>query len=282
MAPPPGGASDGRVATDGGTRRIGLSPALHRAAGRDTKPFSKAPQSPRRPGRASEPSGGPWGLCAGDGAGSEPPQGPGRGDGGLHARFLCVLRGGLQGLPPRLLFRRSDRGPPIRPPTRDLWPLSGRSRDGPAIKAAGGVSGQPELFPGNVSGRRGNPGALARVGSRCTEPHEMPVPNPFPGGFGTGRSTACWTPARLTPTRPGPGPCPVGRTLARLLRPAGDGKGAGRRPGNARIHPVPRPEPSLARAHARVFLGDIESRFWRSMLTFWGVIAASSALLSRR
>ena len=210
------------------------------------------------------------------------PQGPVARGGGLHARFLCVLRGGLQGLPPRLLFRRSDRGPPIRPPTRDLWPLSGRSRDGPAIKAAGGVSGQPELFPGNVSGRRGNPGALARVGSRCTEPHEMPVPNPFPGGFGTGRSTACWTPARLTPTRPGPGPCPVGRTLARLLRPAGDGKGAGRRPGNARIHPVPRPEPSLARAHARVFLGDIESRFWRSMLTFWGVIAASSALLSRR
>ena len=59
---------------------------------------------------------------------------------------------------------------PVRPPTRDLWSLSGRSPDRPDIKAAVGVSGQPELFPGNVSGRRGKPSALARVGSGCVKP----------------------------------------------------------------------------------------------------------------
>ena len=241
-------------------------PARHRAVGRDTKPFSKAPQSPRRPGRARSRPGDRRGLCAVGGAASEPSQGPGRGDGGLRARFLCVLRGGLQGRPPPppLPLRWSDRGTPIREilaraprrsPTGNPGPLSGHSHDRPAIKGVGGVSGQPELFPGNVSGRRGNPGALARVGSGCIEPREMAVSNTFPGGLDTARSTARWTLARLAPTRPGSRPLSGRSHLSMAAKAPGRRQGSREAAGNARNHPVSLcgTEPR-ARAHARVYL----------------------------
>ena len=129
----------------------GCPPPRHRAVGRDTKPFSKVPQSPRRPGRVRSRPGDRGGSAWWMGRARSPPRAPVAGGGGLHARFLCVLRGGLQAILVLLLFAGPIEGPPSGKslPARPVRPPPGIRGPCPDTPTIGPISRPQVECPGS-------------------------------------------------------------------------------------------------------------------------------------